>query len=761
MATAMRAPRSPEKAMAFIFLLLLVFIAFLVSVSLTTVTEVHLTHGHLERGHLDRHAPNFPPTVRRLGRVPHRRHAAPPSTAFDHDEFHANDADGDGSVEHSEPAHRGEHAVAEQIKAHRLKHEGGETADRRHEGGDDGVDEGEGSDRGDHDGHDLDDGIDRGHGGGLLHFDHHDEIHADPVGDWIHRRWEDTKHLVHDVYDAGHHAVDAVEDFTGVHVFGHQDHEEGEGMSGGMGDAVDPIDDVDPGNVDPSVSARDNAKLLMASKTIAEVVADAGDNRKKAQAAVLNKLNGKVRVTRDKEPTPAYNYSSPPAIVPKQCREGAKISKSSVVNQKYIFHNSGGYAYSHMVMIGAMPPSSLWRWAMIWQASSSIEGAPGQHLLISFSDEPESSWTKPMMIPLQPSSLAVWGPVWHLDANGVIWLFYSQSTSCRKNAGRGRVKYAPGGDIKFIRSVDGISWTAPKTIITQASDQGIPKLVANQLQVHAETGNWVLPYWREQPHSKQCKPHADRTVRTSAGVLLSTNQGASWKAIGSWRARGIRWLIEGTVAEVGDKGKLLQLHRSGEPTLYKQTSDDGGINWSPATKTSIPNPNSKVNLIRMTNGDIALAFNDARGGVRRKLSVAVSSDGSTWRKLQQLEDSTPGLHYAYPTLAQDDCRLLVTYSVMRHGGRRQVYQSGIKLAVITVPTKKPPKVKVDEGEAEEKEEGTDAGISLDSPEEPEEDKVEEGSAEEEEKPIRGENEEGDSEEAISKSDEAAELAGGA
>ena len=131
------------------------------------------------------------------------------------------------------------------------------------------------------------------------------------------------------------------------------------------------------------------------------------------------------------------------------------------------------------------------------------------------------------------------------------------------------------------------------------------------------------------------------------------DEGKTWKAIGSWRARGIRWLIEGTVAEVGDKGRLLQLYRSGEPTLYKQTSDDGGINWSPAMKTSIPNPNSKVNLIRMTNGDIALAFNDARGGVRRKLSVAVSPDGSAWTRLQQLEDSTPGLHYAYPTMVRD------------------------------------------------------------------------------------------------------------
>jgi hypothetical protein len=63
------------------------------------------------------------------------------------------------------------------------------------------------------------------------------------------------------------------------------------------------------------------------------------------------------------------------------------------------------------------------------------------------------------------------------------------------------------------------SWTAPKIIITQASDSGIPKLVANQLQVHSATGAWVLPYWREQPHSRQCRPHCDRSYRTSAGLL--------------------------------------------------------------------------------------------------------------------------------------------------------------------------------------------------------------------------------------------------
>ena len=114
---------------------------------------------------------------------------------------------------------------------------------------------------------------------------------------------------------------------------------------------------------------------------------------------------------------------------------------------------------------------------------------------------------------------------------------------------------------------------------------------------------------------------------------------------------------------------------------------------------------------------------------------------------------------------------------MRHGGRRAISQSGIKLAVITVPTKKEPKVKGGAGVAEGDgggegsegggaAEGEDAGISLDAPQGAEDDKESEGAegAEgEEEKPIRGEEEEeeGNGGGVITRADEAAELASGA
>ena len=100
----------------------------------------------------------------------------------------------------------------------------------------------------------------------------------------------------------------------------------------------------------------------------------------------------------------------------------------------------------------------------------------------------------------------------------------------QEKCGLRKVKYAPGGDIQVIKSLDGIQWSAPKTILTQAAESNhLPKLVANQLAVHEPTGHWVLPMWRDA-HSTTCKPSVSKGTRTSAGVYsqkIKANRGQS------------------------------------------------------------------------------------------------------------------------------------------------------------------------------------------------------------------------------------------
>ena len=66
-------------------------------------------------------------------------------------------------------------------------------------------------------------------------------------------------------------------------------------------------------------------RAIMSSMTLAELVFEAGNNRKKAQSAVMFKLKGKVEVATGKPavaPVPAYNYTSPRPQEPKQCKVG-------------------------------------------------------------------------------------------------------------------------------------------------------------------------------------------------------------------------------------------------------------------------------------------------------------------------------------------------------------------------------------------------------------------------------------------------------
>jgi predicted neuraminidase len=92
--------------------------------------------------------------------------------------------------------------------------------------------------------------------------------------------------------------------------------------------------------------------------------------------------------------------------------------------------------------------------------------------------------------------------------------------------------------------------------------------------------------------------------RSSAGVLLSRNQGRSWtrsKPIDAEPDDGSVLLLEGAAAEQGN-GALLQLFRTHVGALYSITSQDGGSSWSRALPSWLPNPNSKANLLRLEVG---------------------------------------------------------------------------------------------------------------------------------------------------------------
>ena len=89
------------------------------------------------------------------------------------------------------------------------------------------------------------------------------------------------------------------------------------------------------------------------------------------------------------------------------------------------------------------------------------------------------------------------------------------------------MRWCPGGDLKYVQSHDGVHWTSPVIIHPQAADGGVPKVVANQL-VATPTGRWVLPFWSEPPRSEP-SPECPSDAPHTSGVLLSDNQGRTWR----------------------------------------------------------------------------------------------------------------------------------------------------------------------------------------------------------------------------------------
>ena len=370
------------------------------------------------------------------------------------------------------------------------------------------------------------------------------------------------------------------------------------------------------------------------------------------------------------------------------------VEKVPELSSQYVFRYNNYVKYTHMAVItqwgnvlfaawqaAPIPPRFLERTSPTQEVV--VEGLPEQRILYSISRDLGRTWEQPMALQLH-SAGAVWSPVVHGDKTGRLWLFYSESTRCMRTS-KVVNTWAPGGDIRIISLANTKSlsagvlepgdqplWTLPRTILKQEDEDGVPKVIANKLTV-LSTGTWVLPYWREAPEDGPCSELRAQPSAGRSGVLLSSDSGRTWNAFGSVGSPSTS-LIEPSVVELRS-GALLMLLRSSTGCVYRSTSTDGGRTWSLAEPTRLPNPNSKLHIMRLEPaGHLVMAFNNHRHAgadygksclaCRTNMNLAVSTDdGINWRRISIIDDErTPGLRAHYPTMLQVDTKLFVMYT---------------------------------------------------------------------------------------------------
>ena len=117
-------------------------------------------------------------------------------------------------------------------------------------------------------------------------------------------------------------------------------------------------------------------------------------------------------------------------------------------------------------------------------------------------------------------------------------------------------------------------------------------------------------------------------------------------------------------------GRLQALSRCREDRITSCWSHDGGETWGPMTATDLPNPNSGIDAVTLSDGRHLVVYNhtlrhEGSPKNREMLNVAISDDGNTWRRVLTLENEADS-EFSYPAVIQSaDGLIHITYTWKR------------------------------------------------------------------------------------------------
>ncbi|HLY61195.1 MAG TPA: sialidase family protein [Terriglobia bacterium] len=267
-------------------------------------------------------------------------------------------------------------------------------------------------------------------------------------------------------------------------------------------------------------------------------------------------------------------------------------------------------------------------------ASTLVETAQGDFLAAWFGGSHEGAtdvaiwmarwsggkWSPPDKVAFE-RGVPSWNPVLFRGQNNRIWLFYKFGPSPETWTGAYK-----------ISSDSGKTWSDPVRLpagmLGPIKDKPIQLMNGNIV-----AGSSVESY-----------------QNWSAWVERSADDGKTWTRHGPIVIPQQPYgLIQPTLVELRPN-QLRLFARSRQGFIYTADSADGGSTWTNVRPTSLLNPNSGIDCVRLKDGRILMVYNNTSTG-RSPLSVAISSDGGeNWAHFADLE-TDPG-EFSYPAVIQ-------------------------------------------------------------------------------------------------------------
>ena len=240
---------------------------------------------------------------------------------------------------------------------------------------------------------------------------------------------------------------------------------------------------------------------------------------------------------------------------------------------------------------------------------------------------------------------AHWNPVLFESNDGAIVLFFKVG------------KTIDHWETWFKISRDnGETWSEASELV--AGDKGGRGPVRNKPIVLSD-GTWLAPASNE-----------NKGV-WNAFVDRSEDQGKTWNASSFFPVNRDSIAEEGVIQPAlweSGGGNVHALLRSSAGVICRSDSRDYGKTWSPVYKTSLPNPNSGIDLTKLDDGTLVLAYNPdtVNWGERNPISLALSNDnGKSWSFSVDVETGVKDDEFSYPSIIHFGDSVALTYTWKR------------------------------------------------------------------------------------------------
>ena len=253
-------------------------------------------------------------------------------------------------------------------------------------------------------------------------------------------------------------------------------------------------------------------------------------------------------------------------------------------------------------------------------------------------------WTRPVEIAKLRED-PHWNPVLFLSPDGTIVLYFKVG----KTIDHWETWY-------MLSSDNGETWTEAEELVL--GDKGGRGPVRNKPIILSD-GTWLAPASNE-----------NKGV-WNAFVDRSEDQGKTWSLSSFFSINRDSIPGEGIIQPAlweSSPGNVHALLRSSAGVICRSASRDYGKTWSAVYKTVLPNPNSGIDLTKLDDGTLVLAYNrDGKNwGARNPIALAISNDnGETWPTSIDLETGKEGDEFSYPSIIHFGDTIALTYTWKR------------------------------------------------------------------------------------------------